>query len=167
MNEQHKINEARYFLGRLNSSHESPAEYSYDLSAFLSAARSALQYALEEAKTRSGGQAWYDGAVSASNEVRFFKSKRDINIHAEPVLPNRKINIQETINLTISDSLRVTVYRADGTIERDTKMEASPPRSPPKLKSAHHIYHQSSCFQGRHQQQSGKCRLRVRTSMFW
>lgn len=136
MNEQHKINEAQYFLGRLNASRESPREFSYDLSAFLSAARSALQYALEEAKTKTGGQAWYAAMVSASSEVKFFKDKRDLSIHVAPVVPNRKINIQETVHLMMSDSLSITVYRADGTIEREIKAESPPPRSPPPSSSS-------------------------------
>lgn len=94
-------------------------EFSYNLGAFLTAARSVLQYALEEAKTKSGGQAWYDASVSAIPEVKFLKDKRDISVHERPVVPNRRFNIAISGHAVFTDSIHVTVTRADGTIERD------------------------------------------------
>lgn len=60
MNEQHKLTEALYFLSHLGPSSLDPQEYSFELSAFLTAARSVLQYARKEAITKPGGQEWYD-----------------------------------------------------------------------------------------------------------
>lgn len=117
MNKQHKINEALYFLKHLNESHESPQEFSYNLSAFLSAARSILQYIREEAKNQTGGQAWYDTAVSSVREVKFLRDKRNISIHECPVLPDRQFNITLSDDIVFEDSIDITVTCADGVIK--------------------------------------------------
>ena len=93
MHEQHKLDEAQYFLDRLGQLPE-PDSFRYELSAFLSAARSALQYALEEAKTKPGGQAWYDAQVSGKTLVKFFRDKRDISIHRQPVVPTTSASVR-------------------------------------------------------------------------
>ena len=54
MHEGEKIKEAEHFLDRLNEADIDTIQY--EVSAFLTAARSALVYALEEAKSRPGGQ---------------------------------------------------------------------------------------------------------------
>jgi hypothetical protein len=123
VHEQHKIYEAHYFLLRADECGENAREFSYNLSAFLTAARSVLQYALEEAKTKPGGQAWYDASVSAVPEVKFLKDKRDISVHERPVVPNRRFNLSISEHLVFGDSVHVTVTRSDGTVEPD-----EPPR---------------------------------------
>ena len=85
MNERHKLEEARYFLQRMRDEHETPRHFRFELSAFLGAARSVLQYALEEAKGKAGGKRWYDQMVAQEPILTYFKDKRDANIHSAPV----------------------------------------------------------------------------------
>jgi hypothetical protein len=89
MREQDKIDEAAVFLDEMAAREEDPRAYVYMVSAFLSAARSVLQYAREEATSKSGGQQWYDGEVSSNRLLPYFKDKRDANVHQEPVEPAR------------------------------------------------------------------------------
>jgi hypothetical protein len=117
VNEQHKLDEARYFLAKMGSTHAEPQHYSYNLSAFLAAARSTLQYALKEAQTKPGGQHWYDQLVASSPEASFLKDQRDVSIHAKPVVPVRHINVYDTISISVGDSALVTIKRADGSME--------------------------------------------------
>jgi len=91
MHEQTKINEAKYFLGQMNIVVNDRAVFNFNLSAFLAAARSALQYAHKEAIPQSGGQAWYDGQVAAKPIVKFFKDKRDISIHEVPYFVSESV----------------------------------------------------------------------------
>jgi len=49
MHEQTKINEAKYFLAQMTALVDDRAAFNFNLSAFLAAARSALQYAHNEA----------------------------------------------------------------------------------------------------------------------
>jgi hypothetical protein len=97
------------------------------VSAFLSAARSALQYSLEEAKGKPGGQSWYANAVGVDPVVKFLKDSRDINIHERPV----PIRTHTTIGvgqgaLTLS-STSPTVLIGGG----DQAIEWAPP--PPQI----------------------------------
>jgi hypothetical protein len=83
MNEDDKIAEAEYFIHWLK---EAPSEYvRFEFSAFLNAARSVLQYAREEAKTKSGGQFWYDSEVKVDPLTGVLTNTRDINTHFRPI----------------------------------------------------------------------------------
>jgi hypothetical protein len=105
MNENLKIQEAEYFLSQMCENNERPF-FNYNLSAFLTAARSVLQYAFEESKTKPNGKSWYDPAIQNRPVVKFFKDKRDINIHAsEPVNPSADINIGINDTISLSDEV--------------------------------------------------------------
>lgn len=114
MHEKSKLSEAHYFYSRMGQEIDSHEEFIFNLSAFLSAARSVLQYVFEEAKNKSGGQMWYDNQISNSRILAFFKDKRDINIHQNPILPDRQTNIEVTLHL--STSVSFTVIDENGSI---------------------------------------------------
>lgn len=115
MHEFEKLDEARYFLTRMTACADQPRAFRYDLSAFLSAARSALQYALDEASGRCG-QAWYDAHVNASAVIKFFRDKRDINIHQQPVVPMASMSTGLTEAIHPSDSLSIKVMDLEGRV---------------------------------------------------
>jgi hypothetical protein len=125
VNEDHKIEEAQYFLNRLSDPHLEIREFSFELSAFLTAARSALQYALEEARLKPGGQAWYESQVKAAEAVKFFKEKRDVSVHAEPVIPKKVINIKMEEHLGIGDFYSIEIINPDGTVVPDAPQETT------------------------------------------
>jgi hypothetical protein len=112
MHEEPKIAEADYFLNGIAGSADDPNATRYQASAFLTAARSALQYAREEAMTRAGGQQWYDNAVVRDPVVKFLKDHRDINVHERP-LPMRTHTIIEVgaAVLTFQSTLAATIIR--------------------------------------------------------
>ncbi|MGD0200917.1 MAG: hypothetical protein ABSD27_09230, partial [Bryobacteraceae bacterium] len=64
MHEATKISEAQFFLGKMSEAREEETAYRYYASAFLTAARSILQYAHEESQAKPSGQAWFDGEVN-------------------------------------------------------------------------------------------------------
>jgi hypothetical protein len=100
--EDKKIREAQLFyalaLDEERKVNDDPESFEFFLSAFLSAARTVLQYALEEARGKPRGQAWYDTTMK-SVVLRYFKEKRDVNIHAQP------INAIREFDLAIDDSI--------------------------------------------------------------
>lgn len=102
MHERQKLTEARYFLERMFSERGNHSAVSHELSAFLAAARSVLQYALDEAKAKPGGQQWYDQAM-ADPLLRFFKDKRDTTIHREPVRPLRRFSTRQAGFINVGD----------------------------------------------------------------
>lgn len=112
-----KMNEARYFLNRMEREAQAPQNFHFELSAFLSAARSAVQYAYEEAKSNNA-LGWYEDAVKQYPQIRFFKDKRDLNIHTEPVATDLTIDMFMSDTISVSDSVSIELRKADGTVEK-------------------------------------------------
>ena len=121
-----KFEEARFFLGCMASCTENP-DFRYYLSAFLSAARSVLQYTHTEAMKQQK-QCWYDQQVGGNKILDFFKCQRNINIHQHPVAS--KLTISAIDSVQVTDSLKVTVRRSDGT--REIYEDPPTPPEPPK-----------------------------------
>ena len=76
MNERYKIGEAKFFLARMEESVGNRQAFRYFLSAFLAAARSVLQSAREESKSK-GGEEWYDKTI-AGNVVLSYTSQKAV-----------------------------------------------------------------------------------------
>lgn len=131
MHEKAKLDEARYFYGQMLAQLKHRDPFYYNLSAFLSAARSVLQYACKEAKTKPGGQRWYDAQME-NKPLGFFRNKRDISIHSEPVKPSKHITVHApTATVQLSEALTLVLRDADGkVVERRT--ERSKPESTPE-----------------------------------
>ncbi len=117
MYEQTKLNEAKYFFTKMHEVIDDPLRFHFELSAFLSSARSILQYGNEEAKSKTGGQVWYNRQVSGNNILRYFKDKRDVNIHTKPAKANRKISATVTEHVHISESPKIEIQRDGGSIK--------------------------------------------------
>lgn len=130
MYEKIKISEAKYFYSQMSANFDDREKFTFNLSAFLSSARSVLQYACEEAKTKNGGQAWYDKQVIASSILPFFKDKRDVNIHAEPVHATMHVNVVMHETIGIHASASVVVKDANGNIKYQSPPETPPPSNP-------------------------------------
>jgi hypothetical protein len=133
MNENMKIQESEYFLSLMNETINEQHFFYFNLSAFLSAARSVLQYALKEADTKPNGRGWYDSAIQNRPVVRFFKDKRDINIHAEPIKPSAEIYIEINDKISLSDAVSITITDKDGNISDQEIVPKSEPTR--KIKS--------------------------------
>lgn len=110
MKERKKLEEAQFFYRKMVEYKQKRNEFEFYLSAFLSAARSVLQYTLKEVKNKPGGQKWYNSLVHESIYIRFFKNKRDINIHEEPVSPATFIHLEITDTIIIADKASVDGY---------------------------------------------------------
>jgi hypothetical protein len=134
MHEQDKLDEAQYFLDRLGQLPE-PDSFRHELSAFLSAARSALQYALEEAKTKPGGQAWYNAQIAGKTLVKYFRDKRDLSIHRQPVVPITSASVTLTASVDASTALHMRVTNAKGEVVQEVSVSDAqntpPPPTPP------------------------------------
>ena len=63
MHEQLKIREAEYFFAQMSAFVNDRDAFNYNLSAFLAATRSVLQYAHKEAVTRPDGEGWYAAEI--------------------------------------------------------------------------------------------------------
>lgn len=125
MNEIKKLEEAKYFFTQMMDYQQNRDIFIYNLSAFLSAARSVLQYAKEEAKSKPGGQAWYDNLMKSSPELKFFKDKRDLNVHDKPIHTKANYILHaETARYLLSfGSVSMTVYDKDGNVKQQVQSD--------------------------------------------
>jgi len=132
MNERYKIGEARFFLARMEESVEDRGSFRYYLSAFLSAARTVLQYALEESERKNSRQ-WYDDTVGKFKLMKdFFKDKRDANIHREePIDPSRHVTIANSEGVGVI-SAASEVFFNDKPVKMERPAEEPPPLKPPE-----------------------------------
>ncbi|TES89891.1 MAG: hypothetical protein E3J87_11125 [Candidatus Cloacimonadota bacterium] len=128
MHERKKIREAKYFYSRMVQEQRNRDDFTYNLSAFLSSARSVLQYALTEAETKTAGKRWYNDCISASPVLKFFKDKRDINIHTEPIEPKAHYELTLTESIQLSESLSITVRDKNGNIKYQYSSDEPKPK---------------------------------------
>lgn len=134
MNEKKKLEESRYFLSKMEQAQDEKFEFKCVLSAFLSASRSVLQYAYEETKDTNSKLRWYESTVSKEPVLKFFKNKRDINIHQQPISPSAKVEIGIHETLSISSLISVIVKDKDGNIK--SEYHSKPSQTPSKMKPA-------------------------------
>jgi hypothetical protein len=123
MNEIEKLREAKYFFSKMIKERENWDVFRFSLSAFLSSARSVIQYALAEAEGKTGGQKWYDDWMTCSTILSFFKDKRDFNIHVSPVALRKHIKVEITDVLRLSDSVDIEVRGKNGELIESRHIE--------------------------------------------
>lgn len=132
MNESKKIQEADYFLSQMRAALTDHQAFQNNLSAFLTASRSALQYGYEESKPKPGGSQWYDASMQSDSVLKFLKEKRDCNIHRAPITPSAKISITDTIDLSnVRDFLTIRVTDKEGNVISETECNSPEPERPP------------------------------------
>jgi hypothetical protein len=142
MHESDKIKEAGYFLTLLHAKQNEPNEFPHLLSAFLAAARSVTQYALNEADTTpkssppSVGKQWYDQEISspAYSVLAFLRDERNKDIHLKPVSPRKITSIEVVTRLYVSCSAdyRVDYVDSEGKPVDITKLTDAEPLTPKK-----------------------------------
>jgi hypothetical protein len=120
MNERVKIAEAEFFPGQLQAvtaqADPSREQVTHLVSAFSTAARSALQYALDEAQSKRGGQAWYAAMVARFPVIRYFRDLRNVNIHERPVVPHRHVSVNLSETVRVGEQLGIGVRDKDGNV---------------------------------------------------
>ncbi len=92
-----------------------PGIFQFNYSAFLSAARSVLQYICEEVSpdhnpnARAGAKEWYQKSVENNRFIIFGKDERDENVHSCPVIPDTSVTVfPKEIGASIEDVLNST-----------------------------------------------------------
>lgn len=114
MNEKIKLKEARYFLNRMKLVETIYEEFTFNLSAFLTSARTVMQYMHDEAKTK-GKRKWYDAKANSLDVLKFFQITRNLVIHVVPCVLQKDV-IVKTSSLEITLSLRPVAVSSEGSI---------------------------------------------------
>ncbi len=133
MNEKKKLEEASYFYSQMLDKQNNKEVFVYNLSAFLSSARSVLQYALKEASPKFGGQKWYESLIASSSVLKFLKDERDTNIHTEPTRPKAHYTIHAesgvytlrpgSVSAIVSDKNGKTIQQVKSETVPDSQQE--------------------------------------------
>ncbi len=148
MHEDEKIGEAEYFLDQMEANKKDRRAFICNLSAFLGAGRSVLQYAHLEAcgkkdckgqvivAGKPGGPAWWD-PIAKEPLIKFFKEERNKNVHqvVEPPRAQRDERINQDLCLKHNVAVGRTNAAGNETavFEGATEAEASmPPRAQPE-----------------------------------
>ena len=128
-----KLLETKYFLERMIEKQTDQDAFKYNLSAFLSAARSVTLIMQKEFAKVSSFKKWYtekQTEMKSDKTMKLLNEKRSMTIHVQPVSPLAHVDITivvPTLSITMTTyPPTVIVTRADGTIER---MESEPPPS--------------------------------------
>lgn len=107
MNERQKYAEAVHFANRMRDPAIDHAAFRYELSAFLSATRSLMQFALSDAQRVPGGRRWYESWVQKEPLIRFFRDQRDDNVHRAPVQVPRVFKVVVSEFLVVDEELEL------------------------------------------------------------
>ncbi len=126
MHELDKIEEAKFFYSQMIKEKENRDNLKHNLSAFISSARSVLQYALKEAQSKNGGQNWYDTQIINGKVILFFKDKRDINIHIEPISVRKDTDIRLFETIHVSESISIVLRDPNGNVKEQYSSESKP-----------------------------------------
>jgi len=133
VNEKTKIQEARFFYDLMVKEQENLTAFKFYLSAFLTAARSVMYYARDEARKKRKGLRWYDDWMSSIKVLSFFRDKRDFSIHTAPVNPRKHVHIHITEAIRISESIHIKVTDKNGNVKEEREIkEAEKSKETPK-----------------------------------
>ena len=121
MDTRQKYNEAEYFLEMMKENIEDRQKFKYNLSAFLSAARSVTFVLQDEfSKNRDFDEWYYKKQMKMKRDelLKFFNKKRISVIHKKGSI-DTQAEIRETINVEVfgSVSVEAIVRNSEGTIK--------------------------------------------------
>jgi hypothetical protein len=125
LDQEQKLMEAEYFFSQMVESFNKDLldSFTYNLSAFLSAARSIFQYTHDRAKT-VGRVNDYNNLIATRPILRYFKEKRDVNIHVQPVKPVQQVTMSVHCSIRIRENVDIQVIEPDGRISLDLTHES-------------------------------------------
>lgn len=139
-NKRRKLDEASYFFNCMIANELKPGLFQFNYSAFLSAARSVLQYAYEEAlqnynlNPKCRALRWYQKAVAKSDVIKFGRKERDESIHWAPVIPNNSVTIiPKEIEEAREGNIAVLRGSQSLTITQEPKAELPKPSPPAEV----------------------------------
>jgi len=129
-----KLLEAEFFLEHMKETQSDRAAFKYNLSAFLTAARSVTLFMQKEFKKVSGFKEWYEekqAKMKNDSDMTFLNKTRRITIHIKPIQLHAHIDV--TISaptasvIVYAQAPTIVVTKTDGTIERSKPKPTLPP----------------------------------------
>lgn len=132
---EEKLREAEYFLGQMKANTQDPDAFRWNLSAFLSAARSVTFYLQKEFRGNPDFDSWYpekQALLAADTEAKYFDEARVSSIHVRAVSPRKTVDVRMYESVGVSESFRFELIREGRVVA--TGESHSPPSPPPQPK---------------------------------
>lgn len=140
MHEADKIRQAQHHRQQMAKVDRDPESFRYEFSAFVAAARSVLQFAHREAKGKPDGQDWYKSVMAGSALLQFFREKRNLDIHEEPVTIAKDIEVHIEERLGASDAWELELRGPDARVKQHFKSPSVAERAAPEAQSPRVVY---------------------------
>jgi len=132
-----KLEEAFYFFNQMKENVDNKDNFKFNLSAFLSSARSITLFLQEEFNGNPRFEEWYphkQDEMRANSLMKFCKETRNDEVHVKRVDVEGHHEVSFTDTVGVTDTVQYILHRADGTIE---KSETIPPEiKPNKVKNS-------------------------------
>ena len=131
-NTRDRLLEAKYFLERMMEKQSYRDAFKYNLSAFLSAARSVTLIMQKEFNNKPGFAEWYcsqQAKMKADRTMKILCKERNITIHQQPIHPQAHIKASIAEHITITETVLAVLTHADGTVERYKSASPTTPAS--------------------------------------
>jgi hypothetical protein len=93
-NPAHKLEETEYFFEEMKRNIENVKIFTFNLSAFITAARSVTFFMQAESQNVMGFKEWYaekQELMKADKDFKFFNEMRNATVHNRHVIPNKKV----------------------------------------------------------------------------
>jgi len=143
-NTRGKLEEAKYFLEQMQVYVEDRKKFAFNLSAFLSAARSITFVMQSEFKSSPGFDDWYKDKQKEMNndgDFGFFNHLRVATIHKKPVVPHKKTEIGISETIAVSESITIRVIDKEGNVVSEQTLESEPKENKPSQETKVTVKH--------------------------
>ena len=141
MHEDQKLEDAADLLDEMIAAQNDPSTFRRKLAAFLSAARSVLQYAHKAVETNSAGLKWYEAAISKSRFIALMRDQRNTDVHHEPVRPDNDVDVKIAAGLSMTGELGMVQKNAEQEILGDyASAEPIAASAEPSVTTAEYTY---------------------------
>ena len=116
-----KLEEAEYYFEELKRNIENDRIFGFNLSAFVTSARSVTFIMQKEFHHIIGFEDWYTNKqrlIQSDNDFKFFNELRVATVHTKALQPNKKVKVSIVEPaISITDSVSVRVIRAGKAVE--------------------------------------------------
>ena len=126
METENKLEEAKYFFNQIKNSLNNPQILGFNLSAFITAARTVTWFMQKEYSANPKFKTWYEAKQKEMKEdsvCKFFHNLRTANIHTKSPETNREVSVSIAESVPVSDSISVKVIRAGKVIQESSSKE--------------------------------------------
>lgn len=126
MQTENKLYEAKYFFNQMKYNLNNPQILGFNISAFITAARTVTWFMQKEYASNPKFSSWYETKQQEMKDdsvCKFFHDLRTANIHTHSPKTHREVSVSISESVPVSDSISVKVTRAGNVIQESSSKE--------------------------------------------